>query len=93
MLFAEEDIAFATELIDTIEKQYGAKLCVKDRDMVGGIVESDAIMKLITERCNRLIVIISDAFFHSPWNKFFFTYAQKLGIGMLKLKILFCIGD
>lgn len=84
VLFAEDDIAFATEVIDTMEKQYYLKFCVKDRDMVGGTVESDAIIKLITERCNRLIVIISDAFIYSPWHKFFLTFAQKLGIGMLK---------
>lgn len=82
VLFAEDDIAFATELIDTMEKQYLLKLCVKDRDMVGGSVELETIIKLITDRCNRLIVIVSEAFLCSPWNKFFLMLAQKLGIGL-----------
>lgn len=82
VLFADEDIDFATMLIDTMEKQYHLKLCVKDRDVIGGTVELDVIVKLISQRCNRLIVIISQSFLGSAWNKFFVCFAQSVGIGM-----------
>lgn len=80
--FAEEDIDFATELIETMEKQYGFKLCVKERDLIAGLAfEHKAIVELIAERCNRLIVILSPAFIKSSANRFVVNYAQALGIG------------
>lgn len=62
--------------------KYIFQLCVKDRDLIAGVTfEHEAIMTLISERCNRLIVIISSNFLKSPANKFFLNYAQALGIG------------
>lgn len=82
VVFADEDIDFATELIETMEKQYGLKLCVKERDLVAGIAfEHKAIIELISERCNRLIVILSPAYLKSSASKFVVHYAQALGIG------------
>lgn len=46
----------------------------------------DAILRLISERCNRLIVIMSPAFFKSAANTFFMSYAQALGIGECRLR-------
>lgn len=58
------------------------QLCLKERDLVAGIsFEHEAIMRLISERCNRLIAIISPDFLKSPANKFFMNYAQATGIG------------
>lgn len=45
-------------------------------------MEFDAATRLITERCNRLIVIISPAFLESEANKFFLKFAQALGMGV-----------
>lgn len=85
VVFADEDIDFATELIEIMEKQYGLKLCVKERDLVAGLhFEHKAIIELISERCNRLIVIISPAYLKSSANKFVVNYAQALGIGNIK---------
>lgn len=81
VLFDDADIDNATELIDTLEKQHKLKLCVAVRDLVGGILEFDATTKLITERCKRLIVIVSPNFFNSNANKFFLSFAQSVGIG------------
>lgn len=87
VVFADEDIDFATELIDTMEKQYGLKLCVKERDLVAGLqFEYKAIIELISERCNRLIVILSPAYLKSSANKFVVDYAQALGIGIFIFK-------
>lgn len=56
---------------------------MKDRDLVGGVAfEHEAVMKLISERCNRLLIIISPSFLKSSANKFFLNYAQALSIGM-----------
>lgn len=82
VLFDDADIDKATELIDTLEKQHKLKLCVAVRDLVGGILEFDATTKLITDRCKRLIVIVSPNFFNSNANKFFLSFAQSVGIGM-----------
>lgn len=81
VLFDDDDIDFATELIEKLEKQYELKLCVATRDLVGGTLELDATTRLITERCNRLIVIVSPAFLKSQANKFFLNFAQAVGIG------------
>lgn len=81
VLFADDDINFASQIIEVLEKEYNMKLCTKDRDLVGGGFEHDSIIKLISERCNRLIVIVSNEFFKSSANKFFYTFAQAIGIG------------
>ncbi|KAJ8932755.1 hypothetical protein NQ314_014455 [Rhamnusium bicolor] len=49
VLFADDDIDFAIELIETMEKQYNLKFCAKDRDLVGGGFEHDSVIKLISE--------------------------------------------
>lgn len=64
-----------------MEKQYNLKFCVKERDLVGGVLELNVMSRLISNRCKRLIVIISDAFLQSSINTFFVTFAQTIGIG------------
>lgn len=83
VLFAEDDIDSATELIQIMENQYNLKLCVKDRDLVGGANEHDTVVQLISKRCGRLVVFISQAFFKSPEHKFFVSFAQVEGIGIV----------
>ncbi|XP_046389681.1 myeloid differentiation primary response protein MyD88 isoform X1 [Ischnura elegans] len=92
LLYAEEDVDFAMEIIEKMEKDYGLKLCIKDRDLVGGLTfEHEAIMKLISERCNRLIVVVSPNFLKSEANKFFVTFAQALGIEQRQRKVVPCL--
>lgn len=50
VLFDQDDIGFATEVIETMEKSYDLKFCVKERDLVGGSFELDAVIKLIAQR-------------------------------------------
>lgn len=61
--------------------------------MIGGAIEMDAIMRVISERCERLIVIFSTAFFQSAANTFFVKFAQALGIEQRKRKIIPCMKD
>lgn len=58
--------------------------------MVGGQFEHEAVMNLIAERCNRLVVIVSPAFFESAANTFFTNFAQAIAIGehFLRMKYL-----
>lgn len=92
LLYADEDTKFATEVVDKLENQYNLKLCLRDRDLIGGVTfEHEAIMTLISERCNRLIVIISPNFLKSFANEFFLNYAQALSIDKKQRKIVPCL--
>lgn len=91
ILYANEDIDFVNEMIDKLEKD-NMKLCIKDRDLIGGITfEHEAVMTLISERCNRLIVIVSPDFVKSSANKFFLNYAQAISIDKRQRKIVPCL--
>uniref|UniRef100_T1I0G5 Uncharacterized protein n=3 Tax=Rhodnius prolixus TaxID=13249 RepID=T1I0G5_RHOPR len=48
-------------------------------------------MRLISERCNRLIIVVSPSFLDSPANKFFVTFAQAIGIKQGQRKIIPCL--
>lgn len=88
MIYNEKDVEFATKLIEKCEKM-GHSLCVKDRDLLGGFpLESDAILKLLENRCQRLIVIVSEAFLKSPMQVFITSFAQSLGIEQNQRKII-----
>lgn len=92
LLYADEDDDFAMMTVEKLEKQYNLKLCLKDRDLIGGITfEHQAVMTLISERCNRLIVIVSPNFLKSPANDFFLSYAQGSGICKGQRKIIPCL--
>nr|CAD7201539.1 unnamed protein product [Timema douglasi] len=92
LLYAEEDEEFAKEIMSQMEDKFGLKLCEKNRDLVGGLTfEHEAIMKLIAERCNRLIVVVSPSFLKSEVIKFFLTFAQALGIDQRQRKVVPCL--
>ncbi|KAJ6641411.1 Myeloid differentiation primary response protein MyD88 [Pseudolycoriella hygida] len=91
ILFADNDIDFATEMIEKVEG-FGFKLCVKERDFLAGLTfEHDAIRHLLTERCDRLVVILSPDFICSPLNEYISNLAQSLGIAQRKRKIIPCL--
>ncbi|CAH0555983.1 unnamed protein product [Brassicogethes aeneus] len=90
VLFADDDIDFATKLMKTMEDEYNLKFCSKDRDLVGGVFEHASIIRLITERCNRLVVVLTPAFLHSSQNKFLYSYAQSLDNSQRYRKIIPC---
>nr|WCL52337.1 myeloid differentiation primary response protein MyD88 [Gryllodes sigillatus] len=89
LLYADADEAFAVKIIEEMENNYNLKLCVRDRDLVAGhVFEHEAIMRLIADRCNRLVVVISESFLQSEANKFFCTFAQALGIDKKRRKVI-----
>ncbi|XP_046482610.1 myeloid differentiation primary response protein MyD88-like isoform X1 [Neodiprion pinetum] len=91
LLFAEEDINFVDELCEKLEYTYELKLCRKDRDFIVGLpFEHSAIMKLISERCNRLIAILSPNFVRSSVTEFFVNFTQAQAIETRARKIIPC---
>lgn len=91
ILYADEDFDFAKEMIEKLEEQ-NLKVCTKDRDLIAGVsLESEVIMKLISERCNRLVVVISPNFLKSHVNKFFLEFAHAVGIDQRKRKLIACV--
>ncbi|CAG9817406.1 unnamed protein product [Phaedon cochleariae] len=91
ILFDDDDIAFATDIVIKLETQYNLSLCVKDRDMVGGHLKHDSVIRLISTRCKRVIVVFSSAFLESPTNKYFCSLAQLEGIENCYRKIIPCL--
>lgn len=91
VIYDDKDVEFATELVEKCESK-GYSLCVKDRDLLGGLsFESEAILNILSKRCNRLIIIVSKAFLESPMQRFIINFAQALGIEQGKRKIIPCL--
>lgn len=81
ILYADEDSKFASDIVTILERQYKLDIFMKERDLIGGTIEHDATMKVIANRSNRLIIILSPAFLESSENKYFISFAQSIGIG------------
>ncbi|XP_055634753.1 myeloid differentiation primary response protein MyD88 [Toxorhynchites rutilus septentrionalis] len=91
ILYADKDAEFASEIIERMEER-NLKLCVKDRDILAGIeFEHDVFVRLISERCRRLIIVISEEFLKSPLNEYFVMFARALQIEQKKRKIIPCV--
>uniref|UniRef100_A0A1L8DAQ0 Tir domain protein n=1 Tax=Nyssomyia neivai TaxID=330878 RepID=A0A1L8DAQ0_9DIPT len=90
VLFADEDIEYATELIERLEDS-GFKICEKSRDLKAGHLEYDAVCRLISERCNKLIIIVTRAFLQSAANTFFVNVTQAIAIEKRKRVIIPCL--
>lgn len=92
VIYHDDDIDFASTLIENC-KNMGYSICSKDGNLLGGSFESDAILNLLTKRCNRLIIIISKAFLKSPMQLFITNFAQALGIEQGQRKIIPCLTE
>ncbi|XP_060848634.1 myeloid differentiation primary response protein MyD88 isoform X1 [Rhopalosiphum padi] len=95
LLYDKADIQSATAVVEKLETDYKLKLCLKDRDLRPGVMfEYQSIIKLISDRCNWLIIIVSNDFSNSPWNRFIMNYIQSLAIEQRLPKIIPCVfGD
>ncbi|EZA47431.1 Myeloid differentiation primary response protein MyD88 [Ooceraea biroi] len=91
LLYADEDINFVNEMVEKLETEYQLKLCLKDRDLINGVFEHDAIMRLISERCNRLLIILSPNFLKCSANKFLLSFTQALSIEKRQRILIPCI--
>ncbi|XP_050420863.1 myeloid differentiation primary response protein MyD88 [Adelges cooleyi] len=95
LLFDDADIESATKVVQQLENNYNLRLCLKDRDLRPGVMfEYQSIIRLISDRCNWLITIVSNNFLNSPWNRFIINYTQVLAIEQRVPKIIPCVfGD
>ncbi|ODM99636.1 Myeloid differentiation primary response protein MyD88 [Orchesella cincta] len=92
ILYSEEDASFASNIIERMEGEYSLKLCSKDRDLLPGLkFEHEVIGKMIEERCNRLLVILSPSFLESNANQFLVSYAQAVALDTRCRKIIPCV--
>uniref|UniRef100_T1J4H3 TIR domain-containing protein n=1 Tax=Strigamia maritima TaxID=126957 RepID=T1J4H3_STRMM len=78
--YTDEDKEFVDMLSANLEGNF--KLCIKDRDLLGGVFEHKAIIELIQERCEKFVVVLSPAFLASAKLEFqtMFAHACSLGI-------------
>ncbi|XP_068200543.1 myeloid differentiation primary response protein MyD88-like [Palaemon carinicauda] len=88
---AEKDIDFVQTLVEKLEGEYGLKLCLKDRDLVAGLqFETEAVVRVITERCSRVIVVLSTEFLASNVNRYFTGFAHALSVDQRSRIIIPC---
>lgn len=79
LLYVDSDRDFAENIMHEMEKKFDLKVCDSDRDLLPGLTfQHAAIMQLISERCKKLFVILSDEFFGSDRHTFFVKFAQAI---------------
>nr|AFP49301.1 myeloid differentiation factor 88-1 [Penaeus vannamei] len=83
---------FVQEMLEKLEGEYNLKLCHKNRDLIGGLqFESESIVKLIMERCTRVIVVLSPEFLESSTNTFFTLFAHALSVDQRRRIVIPCL--
>jgi len=78
VLYAEEDVDWVLDMVAVLEGQ-GISVCLLQRDVVAGTMELEAMSRLVTQRCTKVLVVISPDFFNSE-NKFYSMLAQSEAI-------------
>ncbi|XP_012231475.1 myeloid differentiation primary response protein MyD88-like [Linepithema humile] len=91
LLYADEDADFANEIMQKLQTEYKLKLCYHQNMIAGLPFEHEAVMKLISKRCNKLLVILSPNFLRHPTNQFLLSYTQALSIEKQQRKIVPCL--
>lgn len=88
--YADENSQFVCELAKFLESpEIGFKLCIRGRDLLAGHQsETDALIKLIQERCRRMLIILSPDFVNSPECEFQTSFAASLAIEQRKRKLI-----
>lgn len=89
LLYANADEEFALQAKFNLEN-YDYKICDKF-DLIAGVVELDAVVKLISKRCNKVIVLISPEFIDSQQNIFLTLFSQCHGFDERRRIIIPCV--
>jgi len=87
ILHSEADVDFAEDVTAVLENQ-NIRVCLKERDLIVGTLELEAVTNLITERCNKVAVIITPNFFTSRENARYASLAQSDAITQDKRSFL-----
>ena len=88
LLYANEDVEFAAQIIDKLENKYNLDIFVKERNLMGGVLEIGASISILANRCDKVIVILSPAFLASNECKYLSNFAHSIGIGMCNSRYL-----
>lgn len=84
VLFDDNDLDEVRVLVQKLESEHDLRLYLKDRDLLTGTCEFSATLSIISERCDKIIVFLTDAFLkNDALNNFFAQYATAHGISML----------
>lgn len=61
---------------------------MKQRDFIGGLMEHEAIMEMVSKRCERVIAVISPLFLQSSANTWIVNFTQANAVEQCRRKIL-----
>ncbi|XP_023231035.1 myeloid differentiation primary response protein MyD88-like [Centruroides sculpturatus] len=87
--FAEEDSDFVYKLAEYLESpEIGIKLCIKERNLLAGVDIYEALVRIIEERCSRMLIILSPEFLNSAECKFQTRYATGLAVAQRQRKLI-----
>lgn len=78
--YVDSDVEFVYELKNKLEGEYKLRLFIKDRDMLGGLMETEADIKMMHERCERIILVLSPEFFSDQKCEFQTIIAQAMQV-------------
>ncbi|CAB3234770.1 unnamed protein product [Arctia plantaginis] len=87
VLYAAEDKDFVEIMMERMTVK-GYQLCTVDDLQVGHTTQYAPVSRLISERCRRVILVLSPDFLDSPGMKFYMNYATADGIETEQRKIL-----
>ncbi|GAB6027013.1 Myeloid differentiation primary response protein MyD88 [Chamberlinius hualienensis] len=78
--YIDSDLDFVEELIRELEGNYKLRLFIKERDMLPGVVESEADLCMINERCEKILLIVSQESLFDPHCEFQAVVAQAAAV-------------
>lgn len=79
--YEDDDIEFVQLMVKNLEEKYNLQLCIPERDLTAqGLVEHSAIINFIKNRCNSMVIVLSDAFTRSKQNSFLTMLAQAISV-------------
>lgn len=78
--YADADVEFVHRMTNFLEVEHGLKLLLRDRDLLIGSLEQDAIIRLIEQRCRRMIIILTPDFLASNECEFQTRFAMSIAV-------------
>lgn len=85
--YTDEDIECVHILSRQLESE-GIRLFIRDRDLLLGQMEYEAFARLIDERCNRVLIVLSPEFLKSVECEFQTRYATSLAVEQQQRKLI-----
>ncbi|KPJ00192.1 PREDICTED: myeloid differentiation primary response protein MyD88-A [Papilio xuthus] len=87
VVYAQEDKDFVDHLLARMRAQ-GFRLCTEEDLLPGHSTQYAPVSRLISERCQRIILVYSPDFLKCNANSYYTNYAQAVAIERKQLKII-----